>query len=187
MQDTGFQRAGGQARPAGHRLHDGSREEGARALRRCAATAAGAEPPPSPPAARAGLDGRRLSRLRPDAAEQGPARQRAHPVAAVGRADDDRPAHARAEAAPSCSSATGASWGMGGAWSRGATDLCHHAGRYGWDGGFGTSAPSDPAEDMVGILMTQRMMDLPRAAERLPRLLDLGLPGDRRSEEGERR
>lgn len=30
-------------------------------------------------------------------------------------------------------------------------------GRYGWDGGLGTSWWSDPAEDMVGILMTQRM------------------------------
>jgi CubicO group peptidase (beta-lactamase class C family) len=30
-------------------------------------------------------------------------------------------------------------------------------GRYGWDGGLGTSWWSDPAEDLVGILMTQRM------------------------------
>jgi CubicO group peptidase (beta-lactamase class C family) len=30
-------------------------------------------------------------------------------------------------------------------------------GRYGWDGGLGTSWWSDPAEDMVGILMTQRL------------------------------
>jgi CubicO group peptidase (beta-lactamase class C family) len=29
-------------------------------------------------------------------------------------------------------------------------------GRYGWDGGYGTSWASDPAEDLVGILMTQR-------------------------------
>jgi CubicO group peptidase (beta-lactamase class C family) len=32
-------------------------------------------------------------------------------------------------------------------------------GRYGWDGGFGTSGYSDPAEHMVGILMTQRSLD----------------------------
>jgi CubicO group peptidase (beta-lactamase class C family) len=29
-------------------------------------------------------------------------------------------------------------------------------GRYGWDGGFGTSWYSDPAEDLIGILLTQR-------------------------------
>jgi len=32
-------------------------------------------------------------------------------------------------------------------------------GRFGWDGGFGTSAYSEPANDFIGILMTQRMMD----------------------------
>jgi len=30
-------------------------------------------------------------------------------------------------------------------------------GRYGWDGGFGTSWSSDPAENLVAILMTQRV------------------------------
>ncbi|MEA2804050.1 MAG: hypothetical protein QOE49_4145, partial [Rhodospirillaceae bacterium] len=35
--------------------------------------------------------------------------------------------------------------------------------RYGWDGGYGTSGHLDPAEDMVGILMTQRMMESPQA------------------------
>jgi len=29
-------------------------------------------------------------------------------------------------------------------------------GRFGWDGGYGTSWASDPAEDMIAILMTQR-------------------------------
>ena len=33
-------------------------------------------------------------------------------------------------------------------------------GRFGWDGGLGTSWYSDPSEDMVGILMTQRLLDL---------------------------
>jgi CubicO group peptidase (beta-lactamase class C family) len=32
-------------------------------------------------------------------------------------------------------------------------------GRFGWDGGFGTSAHSDPTEGMVGILMAQRLLD----------------------------
>jgi CubicO group peptidase (beta-lactamase class C family) len=34
-------------------------------------------------------------------------------------------------------------------------------GRFGWDGGFGTSAYSDPTNDFVGILFTQRLMDSP--------------------------
>ena len=34
-------------------------------------------------------------------------------------------------------------------------------GRFGWDGGFGTSAYSDPKNDFIGILLTQRMMDSP--------------------------
>jgi len=34
-------------------------------------------------------------------------------------------------------------------------------GRFGWDGGFGTSAYIDPTEGMIGILFTQRMMDSP--------------------------
>ncbi|MFC5650973.1 hypothetical protein ACFPYJ_18030 [Paenibacillus solisilvae] len=33
--------------------------------------------------------------------------------------------------------------------------------RFGWNGGIGTSAYSDPKEEMVGILMTQRIMDSP--------------------------
>ncbi len=32
-------------------------------------------------------------------------------------------------------------------------------GRFGWDGGLGTSWTSDPKEDMVAILMTQRTLD----------------------------
>ncbi len=34
-------------------------------------------------------------------------------------------------------------------------------GRFGWDGGRGTSAWSDPSEDLVGILMSQRHLDSP--------------------------
>jgi CubicO group peptidase (beta-lactamase class C family) len=30
-------------------------------------------------------------------------------------------------------------------------------GRYGWDGGWGTTWRNDPAEELVAILMTQRM------------------------------
>jgi CubicO group peptidase (beta-lactamase class C family) len=55
----------------------------------------------------------------------------------------------------------GASWGMGGAVVTRRTDLFTTPGRYGWDGGYGTSGYMDPAEDLVGILMTQRLMDSP--------------------------
>lgn len=34
-------------------------------------------------------------------------------------------------------------------------------GRFGWDGGLGTSAHADPARDLVGVLLTQRAMDSP--------------------------
>lgn len=34
-------------------------------------------------------------------------------------------------------------------------------GRFGWDGGAGTSGYTDPTEELIGILMTQRMMDSP--------------------------
>ena len=34
-------------------------------------------------------------------------------------------------------------------------------GRFGWDGGLGTSAYSDPTNDFIGILLTQRLMDSP--------------------------
>jgi CubicO group peptidase (beta-lactamase class C family) len=34
-------------------------------------------------------------------------------------------------------------------------------GRYGWDGGMGTSWYSDPSEEMVTILMTQRAWTSP--------------------------
>jgi CubicO group peptidase (beta-lactamase class C family) len=53
-----------------------------------------------------------------------------------------------------------AGWGFGMAVVTKRTDL-FGPGRFGWDGGYGTSAHSDPAEDLVGILLTQRMMDSP--------------------------
>jgi CubicO group peptidase (beta-lactamase class C family) len=52
-------------------------------------------------------------------------------------------------------------WGFGMAVVTRRDDLSAVPGRFGWDGGFGTSAYSDPAEDLVGILMTQRLMDSP--------------------------
>jgi CubicO group peptidase (beta-lactamase class C family) len=55
----------------------------------------------------------------------------------------------------------GASWGMGGAVVTRRTDIFTSPGRFGWDGGYGTSAYLDPAEDMIGVLMTQRVMESP--------------------------
>ena len=56
----------------------------------------------------------------------------------------------------------GTSWGLGGAVVTRRTDLWATPGRYGWDGGYGTSAHLDPVEDMAGILMTTRMMESPQ-------------------------
>lgn len=41
--------------------------------------------------------------------------------------------------------------------------------------GFGTTAYTDPAEGMIGILFTQRMMGFARTAEGIHRLLDAGV------------
>lgn len=40
-------------------------------------------------------------------------------------------------------------------------------GRYGWDGGYGTSFYCDPAEELIGVLMTQRLWDSPGAPKEL--------------------
>jgi CubicO group peptidase (beta-lactamase class C family) len=40
-------------------------------------------------------------------------------------------------------------------------DLFHNPGRFGWTGGLGTSAYTDPIENTIGILFTQPMMDSP--------------------------
>ena len=53
------------------------------------------------------------------------------------------------------------SWGLGFAVDTARRDAYHNPGRFGWTGGFGTTAYVDPAEDLVGILFTQRMMDSP--------------------------
>jgi CubicO group peptidase (beta-lactamase class C family) len=53
-------------------------------------------------------------------------------------------------------------WGFGGAVYTRRDDLFAVPGRYGWDGGYGTSGYLDPQNDLVGILLTQRMMDSPQ-------------------------
>ncbi|MFL6260037.1 MAG: serine hydrolase domain-containing protein [Thermoanaerobaculia bacterium] len=52
-------------------------------------------------------------------------------------------------------------WGFGVAVDILRRDLFHTPGRFGWTGGFGTTAYTDPAKEMIGILFTQRMMDSP--------------------------
>jgi CubicO group peptidase (beta-lactamase class C family) len=54
-----------------------------------------------------------------------------------------------------------ASWGMGMAVVTRRTDVGIAPGRFGWDGGYGTTGHADPNEDLVGLLLTQRMMDSP--------------------------
>ncbi|EYF08422.1 serine hydrolase domain-containing protein [Chondromyces apiculatus] len=49
-------------------------------------------------------------------------------------------------------------WGFGVCIGTRRDELAGNVGRYGWDGGYGTSWWSDPREEMVGILMTQRMV-----------------------------
>jgi CubicO group peptidase (beta-lactamase class C family) len=53
------------------------------------------------------------------------------------------------------------SWGFGMAVYTRRDEIYQTPGRFGWDGGFGTSAYTDPVEGMIGILFAQRMMDSP--------------------------
>jgi CubicO group peptidase (beta-lactamase class C family) len=55
----------------------------------------------------------------------------------------------------------GRGWGFGLGVVTRRDDLPEVPGRFGWDGGLGTSGWSDPAEDLVGVLMTSRAMDSP--------------------------
>ena len=58
-------------------------------------------------------------------------------------------------------------WGFGMAVVTGRDDLAASPGRFGWLGGSGTSAYVDPAEDLIGILMTQQeITELPPRIER---------------------
>jgi CubicO group peptidase (beta-lactamase class C family) len=57
------------------------------------------------------------------------------------------------------------SWGFGMAVSIRRDDLMAVPGSFGWDGGLGTSAYSDPTEDLVGILMTQLMWNSPHGPQ----------------------
>jgi CubicO group peptidase (beta-lactamase class C family) len=52
-------------------------------------------------------------------------------------------------------------WGMGLSVFTKRDDLYNVPGRFGWDGGYGTSWYSDPREQLTGILLTQRLMESP--------------------------
>lgn len=56
---------------------------------------------------------------------------------------------------------THSSWGFGTAVDIGRSEIFHTPGRFGWTGGFGITAYTDPKEEMIGILFTHRMMDSP--------------------------
>jgi len=77
-----------------------------------------------------------------------PLGKRPHPVAAVGRTDDHRPTDVRAEAGLRNIFLVPTGWGMGLSVFTGRDDLCNVPGRFGWDGGYGTSWYSDPTENL---------------------------------------
>jgi CubicO group peptidase (beta-lactamase class C family) len=60
---------------------------------------------------------------------------------------------------------THSSWGLGMAVDIGRNEIFHTPGRFGWAGGFGTIAYTDPREGMIGILFTQRMVDSPELSK----------------------
>ena len=53
-------------------------------------------------------------------------------------------------------------WGLGLSVFTKRDGLANVPGRFGWDGGYGTSWYSDPKEGLTGVLLTQRMMDSPQ-------------------------
>jgi CubicO group peptidase (beta-lactamase class C family) len=53
-------------------------------------------------------------------------------------------------------------WGMGLSVCSRRDDLYNVPGRFGWDGGYGTSWYSDPKENLTGVLLTQRLMESPQ-------------------------
>jgi CubicO group peptidase (beta-lactamase class C family) len=53
-------------------------------------------------------------------------------------------------------------WGFGMSVFTRRDHLYHVPGRFGWDGGYGTSWYSDPKEGLTGILLTQRLMESPQ-------------------------
>ena len=56
-------------------------------------------------------------------------------------------------------------WGFGVSIVTRRTELAGSVGMYGWDGGLGTSWRADPAENLTGILLTQRMWTSPNGPD----------------------
>jgi CubicO group peptidase (beta-lactamase class C family) len=52
-------------------------------------------------------------------------------------------------------------WGLGLSVVTRRSDIAAVPGQFGWDGGYGTSWASDPAEELVAIFMSQRLWDSP--------------------------
>jgi CubicO group peptidase (beta-lactamase class C family) len=57
---------------------------------------------------------------------------------------------------------THSSWGFGMAVDLRREEIYQSPGRFGWTGGLGTTAYTDPANGMIGILLTQRLMGSPQ-------------------------
>jgi CubicO group peptidase (beta-lactamase class C family) len=55
----------------------------------------------------------------------------------------------------------GAGWGFGVGVATERVGIDANPGRFGWDGGLGTSFSCDPGEDLVGTLLTQAMWTSP--------------------------
>ncbi len=56
-------------------------------------------------------------------------------------------------------------WGFGVSVAIRRSDIFVVPGRFGWTGGTGTTGYADPSEDMIGILLTQRLMESPEPAK----------------------
>jgi CubicO group peptidase (beta-lactamase class C family) len=52
-------------------------------------------------------------------------------------------------------------WGFGMAVTLAPDEMTSTPGRFGWDGGYGTSWHADPANGLTGVLLTQRLFDNP--------------------------
>jgi CubicO group peptidase (beta-lactamase class C family) len=52
-------------------------------------------------------------------------------------------------------------WGFGVSVVTARDDVWATPGRYGWDGGYGTSWASDRERELIGIVLTQRLFDSP--------------------------
>src|SRR5258708_35563768 len=66
---------------------------------------------------------------------------------------------------------THSSWGLGMAVDIRRNEIFHTPGRFGWTGGFGTTAYTQPAGGIVGILFPHRMTDSPRPPKGITDLL----------------